>query len=841
MIQDPSPSAAGILDRYAASPGVFDEMVLPDQDVRPHWVKTVSALQKLGTDELVRSVQESRRILRENGVTYNIYNEPQGFGRTWSFDPIPFVMAEQEFRALSSALEERANVWDLILRDLYGPRDLIRTGVIPPEIIDEDPRYLRPCRGLLQVGRRFLNTYAADVARQPSGEFIVLEDRTQAPSGSGYALENRIVQARLFPDLYRETHVHRLAVFFRAAISSLMATAADNTGEPRIVLLTPGPGNETYFEHSYLAHYLGITLVEGSDLLVSDRKVWLRSLGGQERVHAIVRRVDDSFCDPLELRSDSVLGVPGLLSAIRAGSVVVTNTPGTGIAESPALAAYLPFIANKLLGKDLSLPTARSWWCGIPDHENYVLEHLDQLLIRSTKTESREKLRFPGRMTKEERIRLVQQIRQSPSDFAARELVSLSTTPVMIDGRLEPREMVLRTFLFGSPNGYEVMQGGLTRVAPVRGQGRISSQDGGISKDTWVLSESKPVFVTMLPGGGAQPEIVRTVGDDMVSRVAENLFWLGRYAERTEGTARLLRSAVRRILDARRADNVVCPPDLLRTVTQLTTTFPGFLGSDELLEHPDDELISLVMDSQRPGSLAFSIKGLRRTAQSARDRVSDDMWRIVHTLGDGLTSSRHLGEIIDPLAEVILGLSAVAGLVSDSMTRGPAFWFLDFGRRVERAIDTTTLLRSGLFHSAEFLDPMAEAVLEVTDSVMTYRRRYKGRLHPAGVLDLLLTDPHNPRSVVYQLLRMRELLASFPSRNEPQTLDGVKQMLTLSQGTIAMTDTDTLERAHDDGTVIPSIGRSLATLEASLRGISDAICRYYFAPRPAPRFLVEYQ
>jgi uncharacterized circularly permuted ATP-grasp superfamily protein/uncharacterized alpha-E superfamily protein len=838
MIQDGTPHPAGILSRYTAAAGVFDELFLPTQEIRPHWAPTVSAFEKLGSEELVRSVKESRRILRENGVTYNIYNEPHGFGRTWSFDPIPFVLDEKEFAPLAQQLAERAEVWDQILRDLYGPRQLIRTGVIPPEIIDGDARYLRPCLGMLPPTKRFLNTYAVDVARRPTGEFVAIEDRTQAPSGSGYALENRIVQSRLFPDMYRETHVHRLAVYFRSAINSLIAAAAETSSEPRIVLLTPGPSNETYFEHSYLAHYLGITLVEGSDLIVHDQKVWLRSLGETEQVHAIVRRVDDSYCDPLELRSDSLLGVPGLLSAIRAGNVVVTNTPGTGIAESPALAAYLPIMARTILGRDMGMSSAQNWWCGIPEHQKYVLDHLDDVVIRSAKSQGREKLRFPGRMTKEERGKLAEQIRRWPESFAAREIIPLSTTPVMVADKLEPREMVLRTFLFSGTDRYDVMKGGLTRVAPVRGQGQISSQDGGISKDTWILSTSKPVFVTLFPGTGTQTEIRRTLGGDMVTRVAENLFWLGRYAERTEGTARLLRSAVRRILDARRADNVVCPPDLLRTVTQLTTTFPGFLQTPALLDHPDEELISLVMDSERPGSLAFSIKGLRRTAQSARDRVSDDMWRIVHTLGDGLTTSRHLGEVIDPLAEVILRLSAVAGLVSDSMTRGPAFWFLDFGRRVERAIDTTSLLRSGLFHSEEFLDPMAEAVLEVTDSVMTYRRRYKGRLHPGGVVDLLLTDPHNPRSVVYQLLRMRELLACFPSESQTQSLDGVRQLMTHAQGTIAMTDTDTLERQHDDGTVLASIGRSLSMLESSLRGISDSICRNYFAPRPAPRSLV---
>jgi uncharacterized circularly permuted ATP-grasp superfamily protein/uncharacterized alpha-E superfamily protein len=840
MIQDATPAPNGILANYTVEPGVFDEMFRSSDVIRPQWKETAAALELLGESELLRAATESRRILRENGVTYNVYNDPKGSGRTWSFDPIPLVIADQEFLKLSQALTERAEVWDQVLRDLYGPRNLIRTGVIPPEIIDGDSRYLRPCRNLLPAHRRFLNTYAIDVARDPSGRFIVIDDRTQAPSGSGYALENRMVQARLFPEMYRDTQVHRLAVYFDAALRGLRASAPDENGEPRIVLLTPGPGNETYFEHAYLAHYLGITLVEGGDLMVSDQKVWLRTLTGNERVHAIVRRVDDSYCDPLELRSSSVLGVPGLLGAIRAGNVLVTNTPGTGIAENPALAAYFPAIAQSILGREPLMPMTPSYWCGLPEHRQFVLDRLDKLVIRPIAAENQDKLFFPNRMPSAGRSQLIERIRQSPANFAARELVPLSTTPVMGPGGLEPREVVLRTFLFSGAKSYEVMHGGLTRVAAVRGQGRISSQEGSISKDTWVLSETPPKFVTLLPGGGLQPEISRA-GGEIVSRVAENLFWLGRYAERTEGTARLLRSAVRRVLDARRADNVICPPELLQTITQLTTTYPGFLGDPTLLQQPDDELLSLSIDGDRPGSLTYSIKGLKRTASSARDRVSDDMWRIVHTLEDGLADSRHLGELLDPLAEVILRLSAVAGLVADSMTRGPAFWFLDFGRRVERALGTASLLRAGMFNAVHFVDPMGEAILEVTDTVMTYRRRYRSRLHPAGVLDLLLIDPNNPRSVGYQLARMRELVGSFPSGGDPKLLDGVRQQMYLAQGRINMTDTDTLERKYDDGTVLASIGRSLAKLEESLRGVSDAICRQYFAPAPAPRQLVEYQ
>lgn len=841
MIQESATSSAGVLSSYHPQADTFDEMCDASGALRSHWQPTINSLNEIGVAELTQIHRESVRLLRENGVTYNVYDDPKGAWRPWSFDPIPFLVADPEWKELEAGLVERAEVWDLLLRDLYGPRQLIRTGVLPPEVIDGDPRYLRACHALRPPEERMLYLSAVDIGRRNDGSFIVLEDRTQAPSGAGYAVENRIISARVLPDLYRDTQVHRLAVFFRSMLSSLSAAAPDDKDEPRMVLLTPGPGNETYFEHSYLAHYLGLTLVEGSDLVVRDSKVYLRTLDGLERIDVIVRRVDDTYCDPLELRSDSVLGVPGLLSAIRAGTVVVANPPGTGICESPSLNAFIPEICRAILGREPKLSTAKSWWCGKPADLEYVLANLESLAIRSIRARIRPGLIWPSKMSSEEIGRLRDSICRDPSHFAAREVVPLSTTPVLGETGFEPRELVLRTFLVSLVDSYVVMPGGLTRVSGAREVGGpVSSQEGGVSKDTWVLSAMPPRFVTLLQTG-VRPLELRRSGGEIASRVAENLYWLGRYADRAEGTARLLRSITTHLLEARNADNDVCPPDLLRTLTHLTTTYPGFAGDERLLDHPDDELLALIVDSQRSGTLAFSLESLRRTSQSARDRLSDDMWRIVNKLGEELVDIQHMGEAVEPLGRVILHLSALAGLISDSMTRGPGFWFVDFGKRLERAVDTINLLRSVFFFADEFIDPMAEALLEVTDSVMTYRRRYKSRLNPAGVLDLLLFDKLNPRSVAFQLNRLRDLLSDLPSKQVPITLQLAQQTLLQAFGSLGTTDIDIIGRRSEDGSVPAILDNTLLVLDGRLRRVSNIVCAAYFAQVQAPRQLVEFQ
>jgi uncharacterized circularly permuted ATP-grasp superfamily protein/uncharacterized alpha-E superfamily protein len=836
MSTDAATLSHQLLHAYAATPHAFDEIWESPGRIRETWQSTLEHLSELGLSELQRRDRESRRQIRENGVTYNMAGDVGDLARPWSFNVIPQILAPEEWTSLETGLAERAQLLELLLQDLYGPRSLIHDGVLPIEMIESDSAYLRPCWQLNPLGRRHLYLYAADLARRPDGSFVVLDDRTQAPSGFGYALENRIILSRVLSDLYASKPVQRLSLFFSDMLSSLQAFAPDAEPEPRIVLLTPGPRSETYFEHAYLAHYLGVSLVEGSDLVVREQKVWLRTLEGLERVHVIVRRVDESFCDPLELRPDSVLGVPGLLGAIRAGSVIVANPPGAGICENLAVLAFLPDIAQRLLGRNLSLPFARAWWCGRDADRDYVLTHADELLIRDASGRGY----IPRLLVHDERQRLFQAISRQPISFAARELLDLATTPILTDAGLEPRGYVLRALLCAAgPSSFSVMPGGLTRVAAHHGVVSVSTQDGGISKDVWVLSLEPPTQFSMLPNLSQQAELRRSSGD-LASRVAENLYWVGRYAERTEGTARILRSIILHLLDRRTTDDAHSLPELLSTLTHVTTTYPGFIGDVQKIAHPDAEILALIFDRRRPGTVQHSLDALCRSGRSSRDRLSDEMYRLVNILDDDLEGIGHLGDAVERLHLVVIHVSALAGLVTDSMARGPAFWFVDIGRRIERGLTMIALIRCGFFFDDELSSPLAEVLLDVSDSLMTYRRRYKSRLYPAGVLDLLLTDESNPRSLVFQLLRLDDhLRQEWGKRNQPQ-LREARLRIRDSLVSIRATDVDTLERQYSDPVVKAILQNKLADIDRFLRQTSDLICAHYFSQVDMPRQLVDF-
>src|SRR4051794_18801450 len=375
-----SPDADG--PWYPPPAGGFDEAHDPAGYPRPHWAPFFRSMADLGPSELARRWRDAQHLIRENGVTYNVYGDPRGIARPWQLDPVPLVIAPAEAAHLERGLVQRARLLELVLADLYGPQQLLQSGLVPPELVFPNPGFLRPCHGIRLPGGRFLHLYAANLGRGTDGHFRVLGDRTQAPSGAGYALENRIVMTRTLPEAFRDCRVHRLALFFRALRDSLRAIAPRNKDNPRIVLLTPGPYNETYFEHAYLARYLGYTLVEGGDLTVRDNRVFLKVLGGLQQVDVIFRRLDDDYCDPLELRPDSFLGVPGLTHAVRSGTVAVANALGTGLLETPALMAYLPRLCRELLGEDLWLPSVPTWWCGDPEGLGYVLDHLDDVVIK---------------------------------------------------------------------------------------------------------------------------------------------------------------------------------------------------------------------------------------------------------------------------------------------------------------------------------------------------------------------------------------------------------------------------------------------------------------------------
>ncbi|OOG24606.1 hypothetical protein B1C78_08370 [Thioalkalivibrio denitrificans] len=827
-------------ERYAPPEGVYDELCAAPGAPRPHWTGIMESLEGLGREGLLTRADEARRLLGETGVTYNVYSDPRGAERPWPLDPVPLLMDSGEWARVETGLVQRTELLNLTLRDLYGPRHLIRRGILPPDLVFGQLGFLHACDNL-PLPEQALTLYACDLARGPDGQLWVLGDRAQAPSGAGYALENRVVLSRVFPSLYRQAGVHRLTGFFHALRQRLASLSPRQDAEPRVVLLSPGPLNETWFEHVYLAGYLGYTLVQGEDLLFSGGRVWLRSLGGPEPVDVVLRRVDDVYCDSLELHQDSRLGVAGLVEAVRRGQVAVANPLGSAVLESPALSAFLPAIGRYFLGQDPELPSVDTWWCGDPGGLEHVLANLERLVVRRVDGPGRSSRPVFGALLSGQELEALRtRIRAHPGRYVGQEQIALSTAPVLAeDGAFEARHAALRAFLCAREDDYLVMPGGLTRVAGRPGDMVVSNQEGGLSKDTWVLSsEPEPASgpLAAIPEGPA-------VGmqSSLPSRVAENLFWMGRYAERAEGTLRLIRGVLKR---RRQARDLSGPHEqaaldaLLRALTHLTTCYPGFVGEGggERLTAPESEILSLITDGERPGTLRFTLSSLFQAAYALRDRVSGDSWRVLASLRE---QSRNLvadaatdpEELRDNLDEVVTRLLALSGLAQESTIRQTGWVFLDTGRRLERAQLTVNLLRATLVARQEFMAEslLMEAVLAWGESLTAYRTGHRAPPEMSGVLDLMLQESANPRALLFQLERLDEHVRKLPEPGSGGRVSSLARPVLEALMTLRLADPDALVQADPDSGVRGALDQLLARQSHLLHETAEALVAQYFA------------
>jgi len=824
---------AALLETYQRNAVAFDEFLGEDGKPRVHYAKLTNALTELSRAELCRRWDIGERLVVERGIAYNVYGDPRGMERPWQLDPLPFIIAPAEWRALEAGLIQRATLLNHILADCYGDQKLIHTRWLSPALVLAQPDFLRPCHGVSVTNDTYLHFYAADLARSPDGRWWVISDRTQIPTGAGYALANRLVTSRILPEPFRDNHVHRLAGFFREVQDSLVRLAPRPSEKARVVMLTPGPHNETYFEQAYLARYLGYMLVEGQDLTVRDNHVFLKTLSGLERVDVILRRVDDDFCDPLELRNDSILGVPGLVEALRAGNVVVANALGSGLVQSPAFMSFLPGLCQHLLGEDLKLPSVATWWCGQESARQHVLEHLDELIVKPA---FRTHLRAPDPekpLSETEREALKCQIEFDPDLFVAQERVELSTAPTWGKGGLVARPIGLRVFLVATENGYRVMPGGLTRVAPDTGGKFISMQRGGSSKDTWIVSETPVDEVTLLHQSGQTVELRRT-GNNLPSRLADNFFWLGRYSERADATARLLRSALLRFNPERTGSAVPLLAPLLHTL-ETQGQLAGLTGKPELRQNPEAfeaELLAAIFDPERPASLRRIAEQLQRLAMLVRDRTSNDMWRVLNQVDERLaTPAASLvmlaGDAVGVLNQTLMGLAAFHGLARENMTRAQGWRFLDMGLRLERAVYLCTLLDATL-RSPEADNPsVLEAVLEVADSSITYRSRYNLLTHMPGVFDLILLDDKNPRSVLFQFAQLAKHFRHLPGERQGNAESGRN---VVQECAARLNRADARELAAKPETWRDSaLSAVIQQILRDLPKLSDAIAASYFA------------
>jgi len=840
VVSPPGGRPAGLFAGYRPLPGCRDEMSSQPGALWPHWEYLSVAIASLGEPELERRAHELRRLLRENGVTYNFYEENDTIERPWSLDPIPVLLTSADWSEIEQGLAQRAELLDLVLRDLYGPRKLLKRGLVPPELIFGHPGFLRSCAGTARVDGRWLTLCAADLARGPDGRLWVIGDRIQAPSGAGYALEARTALSRTLPSLYRDSHVHRLALFFRTLRGTLAGLAPGGKEDPRIVLLTPGPGSETFFEHAYLASYLGYPLVQGSDLTVRDERVWLKTLDGLTPVDVILRRVDDPWCDPLELRPDSLLGVAALLQAVRRGNVVVANPLGTSILENPGLMPFLPKIARALLDEDLKQPSVATWWCGGETERQYVLDKLEDLVIKPVFPYRVDSTIFAAALTVSEREELKAQIRAHPHRFVAQEQVALSTAPVLRAGRLEPRPFVLRSFCVASESGYLVMPGGLGRVSSSSSSFVTSNQLGGIGKDVWVLASEPERQVSLLEPVD-RPVAVSRGGDEVPGRVADDLFWLGRYSERSEAIARLLREVLLRLLAIERAHVDGTVPLLLRAVTAQSDTYPGFIGEDaeQRLAAPEAELLQLILDPRRTGGLRFNIEALARTGRSVRDRLSGDTSRVIGAIDGELARPCDLAAARESLQRLILLLAGFVGLTAESMSRGQGWRFLQLGRSLERALQTIALLRGVVLPAGPLMVPACEALLGILHSVKTYRRRYRSRIQVGAVLDLLLFDETNPRSLAFQLVRVEEHVVALVRDDETAQRSRAERLALDALTTLRLFDVASIADADDEDSA-QELERLLLRVARLLAELGGEIASRYFQPADRPQQMVRF-
>lgn len=838
-----SASSSGPIGAYEPLPGVHDEMMGADGHVRPHWQGFLRALMNMGEADRAKRWRLAERLLHENGLTYTADLASGSSERPWSLDFVPLVIDHAEWRVLEEGVIQRARLLNAILADLYGPQRLLRDGHLPPAMVLGNPHFLRACHGVRPRDGLFLQVYAADLGRAPDGRWWVLADRTQAPSGVGFALENRVVLSRCLPELFRDFHVLRLASYFQAMHDSLVART--NRENPRIVLLTPGPRFEGYFAHAYLARYLGYTLAEGGDLTVRDNRVYLKSVDGLKQVDMIVRRVDSDDCDPLELRSNSLLGVAGMLQAVRAGTVVVANALGSGLVETKAMLAFLPRLSRRLLGEDLLLPNTSTWWCGDEQVRAYVLENLDRLAIDSAFRRrtllSRATSEVPGgSLAPAERLAIIDQIATRGQEYVGQELVSLSTVPLWTADGLEPRPMTLRVFVAATKDdGYVVMPGGLTRVSGSRDARAIALHRGEGTKDTWVLSD-EPVTssFTLLRPPLSYVKPKRT-GKDLPSRAADNLFWLGRYAERAEDIMRVLRSVMRRLAeDASPADNIAAMRRVLRVLFEKSHVAPpvGERGTDPMLIL-ERQLAVLMFDPACAYGLQETLGHLHRTAGLVRDRLSVDAWRTLGQLSNKpleappagkFAHALELGDTLERLDQSIRTLAAFSGMEMENMTRNHGWRFLDMGRRLERAQHLADLFGSLLARGNPEEDGSLVLLLELADSVMTYRSRYLTTPMLPPVIDLLLLDETNPRSVGFQLAAISAHVDELP-RDPDERTRSAEQRLALA----LLTEIRLAEVAQlCDEDVEGRRGALEALLDAigtGLPAMSEMITRDYFS------------
>ncbi|MFN3569944.1 MAG: circularly permuted type 2 ATP-grasp protein [Polaromonas sp.] len=758
----------------------------------PDWHRFFNFLGGEGFEDLNHRAANLRRQIRDNGVTYNVYADADGPQRPWSLDLFPLVLSASDWSQIAAGISQRARLLDRIMADVYGPQQLLSLGLLPTALVQGHPGYLRAMHGVQPAGGTFLHIAAFDLARGPDGRWWVVSQRTQAPSGLGYLLENRLAISRLFPQAFREMKVQGLAASYKALIDGMKAHSPAGAGatDKRIVLLTPGPYNETYFEHAYLARYLGLTLVEGSDLLVRDNRLYLKTLQGLEPVHGLLKRLDDEFLDPLELRSDSTLGVPGLLQAIRAGNVLVANAPGSAFLESSALLGFLPALSRHLLEEPLALPSLATWWCGEQAALQEVLPLLKDCVIRGTYPGSGIDSVIAQTLSRRQLDEWAGRLLRRSDDYTVQAYLPLSQTPTWHGNRLAPRSAMLRVFAVADGKGaWQVLPGGLARLAGPNDK-IASMQQGGSSADVWALGapEASPVPQSadtsgkrgalhepaVEPGAPVRVASLSRHKPPVTSRAAENLFWLGRYTERTENAIRLAQLTLQSLNGEEQSSQ-----PLLAWLSEMTVknglvldSVPPATQARRVFER---SLIASLADTERAASVGYNLRALKGAASAVRERLSQEQWHVIvraeedffrrceafsgpeHPAAQALEYSSV--EALHALESASSFLAAMTGAQTDRMTRDDGWRLLSTGRHIERLNTLAAALVLGFETGAVHDEAGFGAIVALFDSTITFHAQYQQQRDVQALLDLLVFDRDNPRSLGWVVQTLRGRLA----------------------------------------------------------------------------------
>ena len=808
---------------YQPRADAFDEMVLPSGELRPHWRVFGSFLAQCSPQDIQSRLDTVQRLLRDHGVTYNIYDDALGTSRPWELDLIPFIVAADEARAIAEGLDQRARLLDAILADIYGAQHLIKEGWIPPALIAANPSFLRPVVGITPPGGRFLHIVGCDLVRAGDGMWRVLADRVQVPSGQGYALENRIIMSNVFPEEFNASRVQRLAEYFDTEREALRSLAPARRGNASIAMFTPGPKVETYFEHAFKARYLGFPLVESADLTVRERRLHLKTLEGLRRVDVLLRRHEDFRCDPLELAGDAASGIPGLVEAWRTGSVALANGLGTGVVSTPALHPFMPGLCRHLLGEDLKIPCVPTWWCGQRRELDMVLATPERWVIKEAFVRGKRDPIFLGHLDAKARVAALDRVKAAPHQWIAQESLILSTAPTWVDDHLEPRSLVWRAYMLANGPGYTTMPGGLSRVSPHANGWVVTMRSGGLSKDTWVLSEGPVDRKTLL---GTQPVVIRPARppSSVPSRVADHLFWVGRYAERLEQGVRLARAALQRLSGEGAAIQARELEGCAKLMVELRWMPPGKSVTDMKCLLQD-----IIQNPKHEDGVLQLIGLLRYNASAARDRLSDDMWRIFNRIERDARKQPavfNISAALGMLDTLVLDLAAFSGMQIENMTHGHGWRFLELGRRIERALVISALVKAGTV-SAAADDAVLVPLLEICDSTMTYRRLHFARPRIVQTAFLLLQDSANPRSVAYQIDRLLAHVIKLPQGSMLGAENDARQQTVKIRETLMAPDlpawTTTPEMAVQ---VVPD---TCAALSSLLEELSHSITEHYFS------------